>query len=78
MALTSTKFWADAGERAIRKVAQTALALLVAAGPVGINAINWKQVCSIAALAGVISLLTSIVASGVGDKSSASLVPEVQ
>jgi Putative lactococcus lactis phage r1t holin len=70
----SKKFWADALERAIRTVAQSALALLVGAGPVGIHVVNWQQVGSVAAPAGVISLLMSIVASGVGDKTSASLV----
>ena len=70
----SKKWLKDAAERCISTVAQTALALLVAAGPVGIHVINWKQVGTVAALAGVISLLKSVVASGVNDSKSASLV----
>ena len=68
------KFLKDAAERAISTVAQTALALLVAAGSVGIEGINWKAVVSVSAVAGVVSVLKSIVASRLNEPDSASLV----
>ena len=47
-----------AGTRAIKTVAQTAVALLPAAA--SITAVDWKVVAGTAALAGVSSLLTSL------------------
>ena len=47
-----------AGIRAIKTVAQTAVALLPAAA--SITAVDWKVVAGTAALAGVSSLLTSL------------------
>ena len=53
------KKWAKlAGIRAIKTVAQTAVALLPAAA--SITAVDWKVVAGTAALAGVSSLLTSL------------------
>ena len=65
-ALTSKSFWADAIERAVRTVAQSLLALLYT--------IDWEKMLSAAVLAGAISLLTSIAASGSGDKGTASFL----
>jgi hypothetical protein len=53
------KFWAYAGERSIKTVAQTALATM-SVGAVGIFDVDWVNVASVAALAGVMSLLTSV------------------
>lgn len=54
-----TKKWAKAaGVRAVKTVAQTAVALLPAAAT--ITAVDWKTVIGTAALAGVVSVLTSI------------------
>lgn len=47
-----------AGIRAIKTVAQTAIAMLPAAA--SITAVDWKVVAGTAALAGVSSLLTSL------------------
>ena len=47
-----------AGVRAIKTVAQTAVATIGTAAALG--EVNWTMVCSAAALAGVLSLLTSI------------------
>ena len=58
--LTSTAFWASAGERAIKTVAQTALALLGTSQLVSVIDINWAEVGGVAALAGILSLLTSV------------------
>ncbi len=48
-----------AGVRAIKTVAQTAVAL-IGTNAVGITEVNWYAVASAAALAGVVSLLTSV------------------
>lgn len=53
------KMWAKlAGIRAIKTVAQTAVAMLPAAA--SITAVDWKVVAGTAALAGISSLLTSL------------------
>ena len=53
------KAWLKAaGIRAIKTVAQTAVALIPAA--VTITAVDWLTVAGTAALAGVVSLLTSL------------------
>lgn len=48
-----------AGVRALKTIAQTALSML-GGNMVGILDVDWLAVCSVAATAGVISLLTSI------------------
>jgi len=53
------KFWAYAGERSIKTIAQTALATM-SVGAVGIFDVDWVNVASVAALSGVMSLLTSV------------------
>nr|DAV09906.1 MAG TPA: holin [Caudoviricetes sp.] len=72
-ALTSKSFWADAIERAVRTVAQSLLALLTVNG-ISLYTIDWEKMLSAAVLAGAISLLTSIAASGSGDKGTASFL----
>ena len=54
------KYWEYAGERAIKTVAQTAIATLTAAGVVGVLQIDVIQLGSVSALAGLMSLLTSV------------------
>lgn len=48
-----------AGVRAIKTVAQTAVAL-IGTNSIGITEVNWVGVASGAALAGIVSLLTSL------------------
>lgn len=48
-----------AGVRALKTVAQTAVAL-IGTNAIGITEVNWVGVASGAALAGVVSLLTSL------------------
>ena len=52
------EFWRAAGIRALRTICQTAIGSIGAA--VLITEVNWVQVLSASALAGVLSLLTSI------------------
>ena len=54
-----TKLWIKAaGVRAIKTTAQTAVGVIGAA--VAMGEVNWPMVASAAALAGIVSLLTSI------------------
>ena len=54
-----TKKWAKAaGVRAIKTVAQTAVATIGTAAAMG--AVDWKLVVSASALSGVVSVLTSL------------------
>lgn len=55
----STKKWAEkAGIRAVKTMAQTAVALIPAATM--IQQVDWVAVLGTAALAGIVSILTSI------------------
>lgn len=53
------EFWAAAAERALKTVAQSVVAVL-GVGAVGILAVDWVQTLSVAAAAGLASILTSI------------------
>jgi hypothetical protein len=66
-------FWIDAGERTIRTIAQSLLALM-GTDALGIVGLDWTQMFSVAIGAGLMSVLTSIVATGVGDKGTAEIV----
>lgn len=52
------KWWKAAGSRALRTVCQTAVALIPAAAT--ITAVDWIMVIETAALAGLVSILTSV------------------
>jgi hypothetical protein len=70
----TTAFWKDAAERAIRTFAQALLAML-GTDLVGITELDWPQLLAVGATAAVVSLLTSVVATGVGDKGTTSFIP---
>lgn len=53
------EFWKAAGIRAIRTVCQTAVAMIGTS--VLITDVNWVNVASASALAGILSILTSVV-----------------
>ncbi len=56
--MLNVKWWHAAGIRAVKTVAQTAIANIGTA--VLLNEVNWLAVASAAALAGLLSLLTSV------------------
>lgn len=56
---TST-FWMHTAERAIKTVAQTAVAGLTVTGVTGVLDVAWSVVLSASVLAGIVSVLTSI------------------
>ena len=58
ISVKSKKWMKAAGVRAVKTAAQTAVALIPAA--VSINAVDWTMVIGTAALAGVVSVLTSV------------------
>ena len=58
-------------ERAIRTAAQVLLGFLVV-GETGLLDVDWQQALSVTAVAAIASVLMSVVATGVGDKGTAS------
>lgn len=50
-----------AGIRALRTVAQTALAMLTVEGVRSITDVDWIGILGVSALAGIVSILTSVV-----------------
>ena len=56
--LTSKDWWLAAGTRAIKTVAQTAMASMGTAAI--LSQVDWKAAISASVLAGVLSLLTSL------------------
>ena len=75
--MRTSAFWLDAAERAVRTFAQ-ALIGAITAGLVVTDAAQWKAAGIAAAVAALVSLLTSVAASGVGDQSTPSLLPTVE
>jgi hypothetical protein len=59
MKLFSWEFWNYAGERAVKTVAQAAIAFL-GSGSIGLFAIDWAGLASVSLGAGLLSLLTSV------------------
>lgn len=53
------EFWTATCERAVKTVAQSAAALLTG-DSIGILDVDWAQIGSVAGLAGVVSVLTSV------------------
>ena len=59
MKIFSVEFWSYAGERAIKTVAQSALAVL-GSGSIGLFTVDWVNLASVSLGAGLLSILTSI------------------
>lgn len=66
-------FWKSAAERAIKTVAQALIAVIAATTFDWFSA-DWQAIAGTAATAGVLSLLSSIASSGIGDRGTASLI----
>jgi hypothetical protein len=64
--MTTAVFWKATAERAVKTFAQSAAALLTANAS-GLLEVDWQQVASVAGLAAVLSLLTSVGSSRVGE-----------
>lgn len=60
MKFFSYEFWSYAGERAVKTVAQAAIAFL-GSGSLGLFAVDWPGLASVSLGAGLLSVLTSIV-----------------
>ena len=67
--LASKSFWNAALVRAVRTIAQTAVALLTT-GVVGILDVDWLSVLSASLLAGIVSVLTSLTGLPEADESA--------
>jgi len=59
MKIFSLEFWSYAGERAIKTVAQSAIAFL-GTGSMGLFTIDWVSLASVSLGAGFLSILTSV------------------
>jgi threonine dehydrogenase-like Zn-dependent dehydrogenase len=59
MRIFSLEFWSYAGERAIKTVAQSAIAV-IGTGSIGLFAIDWVSLASVSLGAGFLSILTSV------------------
>lgn len=68
------KFWKRTGERALKAAANGALLLYSAPAVLSVGDVDALKVLGGAGLAALISVLMSIVSSGVGDDESPSLV----
>ena len=69
----SSKFWRDASERAIKTGLQAALAML-GTGVTGILEVDWLQAGSVALMAAILSIITSVASDPIGERGTASLV----
>ncbi len=72
--LWTAEFWRAGAERAVKTFAQALVAVL-GAGATGLLDVDWIQALSVAALAAVLSVLTSIASAGVSN-AGPSLVDE--
>lgn len=69
----TTKFWKQAAERAIKSAAQAEIGLAIFDGA-NLLHVDWQLVGATAAGAAILSVLTSLITSGVGEKDSPSAV----
>ncbi|EOM77894.1 Holin [Rhodococcus rhodnii] len=70
-----SNYFFDLSERAVKTAAQAAIGVL-GAGAVGVLDVDWANVGSVAGLAAVVSILTSVASSGFG-RGTPSLVDNV-
>lgn len=72
------QFLTDTAERAAKTFAQTLVAVLTVQGVSGVLDVDWPRALSVAALAAVVSGLTSIASYKVGNSGTASLTDAVE
>lgn len=73
----TAEFWKGAGERAIKTLAQTMLALWVVGDRMmNVYEVDWMHSLGIGAGALIVSLLTSLLSAGVGPQGTPSLVDD--
>ena len=73
----NARFFKALAERALKTFAQTLAATLVVSGGADLFSVGWKQALGLAAMATILSVLTSLGSSvAVGDPASPSLVGE--
>jgi hypothetical protein len=70
----TTYFWKSTLERALKSFAQALLAIL-GVNQVGVLDVDWMAALSTAAMAGVLSVLTSMASAKIGTSDDPSLVP---
>jgi hypothetical protein len=71
--LLTLTFWLDALERAIKTAAQTVLGL-IGVNVTDVTSLDWKEIAVAAAFTTGLSILTSIVSSGIGEPGTASVL----
>lgn len=71
--LFTASFWLDTLERAIKTAAQTVLGL-VTTNVADVTSLDWQEVGVATAVTTGLSVLTSIVSSGIGEPGTASLL----
>lgn len=71
-------FWLGTAERAIKTFAQALLLVFVGDSAYNVISVNWPESLGLAATGALISILTSIVSSRIGDHNSPSLVADQQ
>lgn len=71
--LAKRSFWTETAERALKTVAQTAVAL-VGAEAFNVLTADWAEIGAVAAGAGVVSVLTSLGSIPVGEEDSPSAI----
>lgn len=71
--LFTATFWLDAFERAVKTAAQTLIAL-IGVNVTEVTDLDWGQIGIATGVATALSVLTSIVSSGIGEPGSASLL----
>lgn len=72
--MTTGQFWIDTLERAIKTMAQVVVAT-VGTGAVGITSLDWAQIGSLAATAGVVSIMMSLASDRIGNPGPSLVAP---
>lgn len=60
MTITNAAWWKAAGIRAVKTLAQTAVATITTSAAIGVEGVDWLAVGSASLLAAILSLLTSL------------------